>query len=589
MHTKRVFLNILFLLCYSYVLASDEHSLIKKLSNDPYWHILLHFKDGKSEIDDSSFFLASDGYKSPKSELNATIEHIKAKDMDMLCRYPARIAWIKEKIPKLFTTYKFTSCEKLEKLFKNNPPNHMSLIFPTAHVNSPASMFGHTFLRVDSNISTPLISQAINYAAQTGENNGILFAYYGLTGGYRGYYSVLPYYKKIKEYTHMEQRDMWEYSLNLNHKEIRRLLYHLYELKNRYTDYYFFTKNCSYNLLWLLESARGDASLVEDFSYKAIPIDTIRKVKEHDFIDGVHFRPSKRKKMQTIVKNIKDISLTKNFIENYDLSLLDKLNELQKIYTLDLAIAYLKHQRSHHKLVKKNYIKTLMRLLKSRSSLAKIPPYKIKKPINPLLGHKSAKVTFYGGADEMFGFSIKPAFTDIYDLENGFVQGAYIDFFALDIQKRKNESVKINKFDFVSISSLSKRDIFFKPYSWSVNIGLQRVHDKKLYFRLGGGGGVSYGTKSSLFYLLVKPSLYLSGDSKFSIGSKIGFIKNYQRFKVGSSFQKRFFSDSIIERSIEGFITCKLSTNTALNLKLQEDKIAKKHKTNTVLALFYYF
>ncbi len=585
MQIKRVFFGILFILLSSYLHALSKESVVDSLSKESYWKILLHFKDGKSEIDDLSFFLSPTGYKSPIDELNATIEHIKSHDMTLLCRYPARIFWLKEKIPDIFKDYNHTSCQKFEKILKENPPNHMTLVFPTAHVNSPASMFGHTFLRVDSNISTPLISQAINYAAQTGEKNGVLFAYYGLTGGYKGYYSVLPYYKKIKEYTHMEQRDMWEYSLNLNHQEIRKLLYHLYELKGIYSDYYFFTKNCSYNLLWLLEVARGDSSLVDDFSYKAIPIDTIRKIKKHDFIDSVHYRPSKRKRMQSIVKNIKNISITKNFIKNYDLSLLKNLNETQKIYNLDLAIAYLKHQRSHDKLLKNNYIKTLMRLLKYRSNLPKIKSYKIDQPIQPLFAHKSAKLTLYTVENQTYGLIIKPAFADIYDIEDGLQQGAYIDFFALDIQKKRQKSIKVNKFDFVSIASMSKRDTFFKPYSWSVQVGLQRVHEKKLYFSLGGGAGVSYGSKSFLVYFLLEPAVYFSHQTKLSISPKIGLIKNYEKYKFGASFYHKFFTDGVDESNLEGFMTYNLFKDIALNLKYDITDSKKRGS----LSLFYYF
>ncbi|HIP60785.1 MAG TPA: DUF4105 domain-containing protein, partial [Campylobacterales bacterium] len=142
----------------------------------------------------------------------------------------------------------------------------------------------------------PLLSQAINYAAQTDETNGILFAYHGLTGGYEGRYSITPYYNKIKEYNDMERRDIWEYELNLNSDEIKRLLYHQFEIKDYYADYFFFTENCSYNLLWLLQAARREANLVDKFGIKAIPIDTIRVVEDAGFVEKISFRPSKSNK-----------------------------------------------------------------------------------------------------------------------------------------------------------------------------------------------------------------------------------------------------------------------------------------------------
>ena len=108
---------------------------------------------------------------------------------------------------------------------KNLQVKSISLIFPTAYISSPASMQGHTFLRLDKDINTPLIANAINYSARTNETFGAIFAYKGLFGGYKGLYTMMPYYEKIGEYSDLELRDIWEYRLNFAQKEIDRLSY----------------------------------------------------------------------------------------------------------------------------------------------------------------------------------------------------------------------------------------------------------------------------------------------------------------------------------------------------------------------------
>ena len=82
-------------------------------------------------------------------------------------------------------------------------------------------MFGHTFLRVNSSYNSKLLSYAINYAANADKKteNGFLFAIKGLFGGYYGKYNMLPYYEKLKQYRDTEQRDIWEYNLNLTKNE----------------------------------------------------------------------------------------------------------------------------------------------------------------------------------------------------------------------------------------------------------------------------------------------------------------------------------------------------------------------------------
>ena len=88
----------------------------------------------------------------------------------------------------------------------------------------------------------------------------------------------MPYYLKVREYTDLENRDIWEYELNLSPEEIDRLLMHAWELGPIHFDYYFFDENCAYHLLGLLEAARPDLELTKGFRWWAIPSDTVREV-----------------------------------------------------------------------------------------------------------------------------------------------------------------------------------------------------------------------------------------------------------------------------------------------------------------------
>jgi len=582
---KEWFLITLFLLsCTNLYSFSIPKESLEQLSNDRYWKILLHIKNSTSEIDDPSFFLTSKENFSAKNELNATISSLAENNDSIYCRYPARVEWLKSKLPQLFKDKNESSCRKLEETLQKEKPNYVTLVFPTAYINSPASMFGHTFLRIDSDLRTPLIGEAINYAAKTDETNGFVYTYKGLFGGYKGYYSALEYYEKIKEYSAMEQRDMWEYRLNLTPKEIRKMLYHLYELKGIYNDYYFFTKNCSYNLLWLLQSARESEDLTRGFKYKAIPIDTVKRVNEAGLIEDVYYRPSKRKEMKAIVKRLKNPEIIKNFTKTYNLSLLSDLNQTSSADALDLAILRLKHQRSKNKLSKKRYIKNLMKLLKIRSKLPKTKPPKIKTPQNPLLGHDSSRILFGISSANEFNIELRPAFHDMYDNESGFIQGAYIDFFSFKIFRSRFQS-----FDFVNVTSLSARDSFFKPLSWSAKISLQRVHAKDIYMNFAAGVGLSYDFYGMLFYMLLSPGVNIGKNTLFDISPSVGFVKNFDEVKFGFRYMSRYFTDGVSEHTTELFMTFDASESVAINLKLQDDKIGGDSTTRAVCALFYYF
>jgi len=171
-------------------------------------------------------------------------------------------------------------------------------------MNSPASMFGHTLLTIDTESGTKLLSHALNYAAVTPDTFGPLFAVKGLFGLYRGYYSILPYYAKIQEYSDMERRDMWEYGLNLDKTEVVRLLMHAYEMDLIYSDYFFFDENCSFNLLFMLEAARPGLDLTGRMGAWVMPLDTIRAVKESGLVSEVHYRPSRTAKITLLADSL---------------------------------------------------------------------------------------------------------------------------------------------------------------------------------------------------------------------------------------------------------------------------------------------
>ena len=81
------------------------------------------------------------------------------------CRFPARYEWLKETLPIDPARLPAPECPELDNTLRAINPKSASLIFASGHMNAPASMFGHTFLRLDSAYESPLLSYAVNYAA----------------------------------------------------------------------------------------------------------------------------------------------------------------------------------------------------------------------------------------------------------------------------------------------------------------------------------------------------------------------------------------------------------------------------------------
>ncbi|OQX05384.1 MAG: hypothetical protein BWK80_52270 [Desulfobacteraceae bacterium IS3] len=558
----------------------------QKLYEDAYWRTLLHYKktlSGGSEsfIDDPRFFLASDGKFNPKAELEADIIAFFSKEIvkrprlkqtnplyrfeisdeddtqDMICRFPARYAWLREKLNIAESEFPQISCESFERVMENIKPKSVTLIFPTYSMNSPASMFGHTLLTIDTENKSKPLSQAINYAASTNETNGLFFAFKGIFGFYRGYYSVLPYYQKIQEYSDIRQRDIWEYPLNLSESEVRRMLMHLWELKDLYSYYYFFDENCSYNLLFLIESARPSLNLTEQFSLWILPIDTVKAVKKAGLTDTADYRPSKATRIKQKISHLSDAGqqLALDIIEEKitPQSLAEKeMAKDEKIRILDLTADYLQYQYyAKEEISKPQYQKLLLESLKIRSRLGKPEENSVKRVSNPFYDgsaknsdavpvpplpdnvHESNRLGIGVGLGDDGVFqqiAYRPAFGDLSDTDYRQDQGIQIEFFPFELRYYDDENdFVLQSFDLIDIVSISPADRFFMPYSWKISTGLIRKkmrndswkEEDALFYRLNTGGGLAvYNDFFGLAYLFLEPELLLGGalSENYSLG-----------------------------------------------------------------------
>ena len=236
----------------------------------PEWRVLMHFtptsfgSKNHSLVDDPEFFLSDSGKESLQGEFEATLRAFFTSASDNndspACRFPARLAWLRKTLAIDETTLPDLQCSDLTKWLRTLDAQGLTLIFPVSVLNSPASMFGHTFLRLDrkSEKRPDLLAWAVNFAAHAEQERGFSFAYNGVFGGYPGRFTLARYYERVKAYSDIENRDIWEYQLNYSPDEVDFMLRHLWELLPVYFDYYFIDENCSYQLLALLEAARPD-------------------------------------------------------------------------------------------------------------------------------------------------------------------------------------------------------------------------------------------------------------------------------------------------------------------------------------------
>lgn len=524
-----IFLLLSFLSPLLFSATSLTESDIRLLAAKKEWRDLLHYhqvgiiKGTGSQIDDPSFFLAKTGNHDPVAELKATITGflLGAAGLESThsaqCRFPARYFWLKKQRPDLSLPQ--IKCPDFDPWFAQINGESVYLIFPAAYLNSPSSMYGHTLFRVKKKLNdAPLLDYAVNYAANADpDDNQLVFSYKGLAGGYPGVVSVMPYYQKVKEYNFLESRDIWEYKLNLTPFEVSQFVRHVWEMKNTYLSYYFFSENCSYQLLTLLDASSSRLNLADNFSMWAIPADTIRVLKKANMIDGASYRPSLLNKMSSMLDQVDDaaIRVAKSLVDNEKLNLseLETYNQYDQAQILEVAYEYSRYLVARKKVVSNYLNRRSIKLLSLRSQRQRGEVFSPVKP--PVLrddqGHKTQRLAVSLGAKENTTYSIleyRPSYHGLLDPQGGYLKGAELSMFSGSVRWNEEDSIELNSLSFINIRSLSPKNALVTPKSWQINASLLRdsTIDDDLVFRLKGGAGVTQSFGQSLFAILLNGS-----------------------------------------------------------------------------------
>ena len=331
-----------------------------KLSETRDWKLILYYYNSwlgeKSLIDDSNFFLSPHGKLDPNLEMIETIKALYKPKENMpeielaQCRFPMRTAWLSRKLASKNVIFPKVRCEELENFISFVNPQGLTLLFSSFYPNNPGSLFGHTLLRVNSKSSlqnrssTNLLDLGVGFAARPTTNNPFLYLLNGLFGGFTGRFDFNPFYIKVQEYNHSENRDLWEYDLNYTPEQVTDILRSLFEVRLANIDYYYFDDNCAFILLHLLEIGRPDFDLKGKFNSWIIPGDTLRIVAlEPGLVNRIQYRPSVFRSFLELQKSLSDAEkkLLESLVERKLSPNEIKLDTLRKILLLDTFLEYI--------------------------------------------------------------------------------------------------------------------------------------------------------------------------------------------------------------------------------------------------------
>ena len=566
---------------------------LAQLAQHPYWIALGHYEQRlsggwRSYVDDAGFFLAAEGERSPLAELQATLDGLYADpslgDAHPQCRFPSRTRWLRQQLT--LTDLPPVRCQEFATWYADIDPHSTVLVFPDAYLNSPSSMFGHTLLRIDSaataDSGTALLSYALNFGAMIeGLDNSILYAWKGLAGGYPGQFALLPYREKLSEYSSLENRDLWEYRLDLTPEETGRMIEHVWELRQIRFDYFFFDENCSYRLLELLEIARPGLKLIDQFPLTAIPADTVRAVKDAGLVQKVNYRPSREKELLARAAPLQpeEISWAQAVAADTELLGDDGFNALpvaRQAQIQETAYRLLRYQAAGQERDPDNAARSF-RLLQA---INQNPPARLEidTPTLPEDGHESRTWQLALGSQDQRAFAeygLRMAYHDLNDNLAGFPLGAQIELGKLRIRQYEGNHWQLEELGLVSIRSLTARNQLLKPWSWQVETGLERVAGKdgqqRLVGHLNGGAGFTWPlAENVLGYALATLRVEHHQDFAATLSPAAGFDSGLLwRNRAGNLLleaQADYFHNGEVRRSLG--LTQQLELGRHLGLRL---------------------
>lgn len=557
-------------------LQLPDDALLRKAATAPQWLALLHYgRSGtayrsRSYVDDPDFFVTEEGGRDPYRELKTSIVRLTQSE-PLRCRFVARFQWLQQR--GLIDPGLNSNCVEYEQWRREINAGTVALVFAASYLNSPSSMYGHTFLRVDPKgyrSASTLLSYAVNYAAQVPENDSsLLFAWRGMSGGYPGYFSLQPYVEKLQEYSRLENRDVWEYELNLNAEEVDRLLAHLWELQNITIDYYFMDENCSFRLLELLEVARPGINLTGDFPLHAIPVDTVRSVRDQGLIRAVNYRPSRQRELTQLVRPLDDaqremvLQLAGDPDARHDPAFAALPARQQ--YTLLISSYRLLRYRHNREQRDASIAAKSFALLQAINQL---PPeatteFSETRPGRADQGHETGLVGVARGrldskdsARDYSELEFRLTYHDLLDPVGGYPRDASLSMLRGVVRNIDAGGTRIQGLDLVDIRSLAPRDQFFRPLSWQARGGLERGESSPDFlapFAEGGAGGSWFlgpGTFSALLTLRAEYNESFVRNWQIAPGVNLRWGVQLQSFAAGIDAIHYQYGNGVERRSL---------------------------------------
>lgn len=524
----RVVLATLALFCASKVNADAPlvAAQAANLHEHNVWLRLVHYEAAenfangyRSAVVSDSFFLADNGRVDPGAELLATLRAMLAPvtedspDQHAQCRFPARWLWLQRTLSLKKDTYPTVRCAAFDEWNGAQGTRSISFVLATGYLSNPASYYGHILLKFNAPQTSrmaDLLDVSVNYGAIVPDQvDPVSYILNGVFGGYDGGFSHIEYFQHNHNYGEHEQRDLWEYELNLNQAEVDLITAHAWELVGKKFRYYFFRENCAYRMAEILEVLEGLEVIPKQRPW-TIPQSVIRNLSRaqrhgEPLVSAVHYRPSRQSRLYDKFSGLDSEAkqTVARIVDNPDYlhePAFRALSVSRRTNVLATLIDYYRYRLDDRMSPEHPVRKAYRKVLAARFAL---PSDKIvRKPRRPPAPHEGRAPGYLQAGtvyDSALGsgvtLRVRPAYYDPLDAAAGHVPHAALSMMDTELAWY-GDTLRIQKIDFIHIESVNSaftglpRD---RGQAWRLTAGVERQQmgcvEDCLVLRLQGGRG----------------------------------------------------------------------------------------------------
>ena len=542
-----IFLLLIFpLLSFS----SQQGYLINKavqnrLFESHIWQRLLHLTPQKEPSIANKTFLLSYPTFTPKKELIETINHF-FKRPQSICKYPARYYWLKKNLEEANFNFPTYECQEFNQYLQKTDLERLELVFVSENVTNPSSMMGHTFFKLSSheNQGERRIN-AISFFTLIDTSNPFILIPKSTIIGMKGFFVLSPYRKQMERYLYEEERNIWEYELNLFAEEKRLIYYHFWELKDIDIRYLFTGFNCA----TIIDDMLGitDKSYNNDSNLWITPKDVIKKAYSRKLIRKMKLVPSKKWEIKMLsealdnkrVEDIYTILYQKAFnkLKDYQFSKDSKIKAIEK----KLILAYIQSQY-YKKEMTKIELEDVKKILQQESHEIQydidLSSYK-----NPIYTSNDSQLSLSYQNNNLH-IKILPASNRLYDDNREYFGETRLKIGELDLEINE-KGIKVDAFELFNMKSLNPVDAFNHDFSREVKISYEKQYNQQLKpyhaYNISGAVGLTkqLSTDITLFSMLGGGLAY--GDSELYpyIYPEFGMMI-YEVFNMKSTLEYRY-------------------------------------------------